>query len=47
MISFKIWRVCAEVDRYSNTGNMVPRRKGSRVILIIVESGLSLVIIIS
>lgn len=46
MISFKIWRICAEVDGYSNTGNMVPRRKGSRVVLVIVESGLSLFITI-
>lgn len=38
LISYKVWRVQAEVDRYSTTAVAV-RPSGNRLILIIVESG--------
>ena len=43
MISYKIWHVQAEVIRHTNTANLF-RPRGSRVIMIIVESGMSITV---
>ena len=39
MISYKIWQVQGEVVRYTNTGGLLRPKTGSRLVLIIIESG--------